>query len=366
MWLFIVVFLIYNLLIFYIGWNGLKWLKSIFNGIKRRLKYLYWILLVLFAYSFIISRWAGDHNLINWTGAIWLGLFYIFMILLPLVNLTVYLIKFTNIARDKAIKWAGIITLLIAACLFTVGVFTAYHPVVTSYKISIPKQVEGEKNYKIVMASDLHFSYMVGSGQAEKLVRMINSLHPDLVLLPGDMISDDIDPYLKEGIPDILKKIKAPVYASLGNHDREDPNVDLIKTFNNSGMKLLADEVVELDNGITLVGRKDRGYQDVKRMALSELMVQTNPTKPVILLEHQPYDLDIAKRNGVDLILSGHTHQGQIFPGNLVTNRIYENDWGYLKKGQLQSIVSSGYGFWGTPLRIGTKSEVVQIDISFK
>ncbi|WP_462413409.1 metallophosphoesterase [Neobacillus sp. Marseille-QA0830] len=366
MWVFIIVFLVYNLLIYYIGWNGIKWMTTVFGSIHRPLKYLYSIILVMFAYSFIIGRWAGENDFINWAGAIWLGLFCFLLLLLPLADLTVFLTKYTKIAKDKAIKWSGIVTILVTASLFMAGVYTAYHPVVTTYHIKISKHVEGKKNYKIVMASDLHFSYMIGSGQAEKLVKKINSLNPDLVLLPGDIISDDIEPYLDEGIPVILKKMKAPVYASLGNHDREDPDVDLISIFNNSGMTVLADEVVELDNGITLVGRKDRGYQDVKRMGLTELMKPVNPVKPVILLEHQPYDLDIAKTNGVDLMVSGHTHQGQVFPGNLVTDKIYENDWGYLKKDQLHSIVSAGYGFWGTPLRLGTLSEIVQIDIRFE
>ena len=208
------------------------------------------------------------------------------------------------------------------------------------------------------------FWVLSGANQAKRLVKHINTLEPDLVLFPGDIIDDDVKPYLEEGIPDILKQIKAPVYGSLGNHDRDEDS-DLIKVFNNSGMKLLADETHVMDNGITLVGRKDRGYQDVTRAELADLMTGVDLTKPVFLLDHQPYDFDIALKNGVDLILSGHTHRGQVAPMNLITNMIYENDWGYLKKDKLQSIVSSGYGFWGTPIRIGTRSEIVQLKITF-
>ena len=114
----------------------------------------------------------------------------------------------------------------------------------------------------------------LAAGQAKKLVAYINGQKPDLVLFPGDIIDDDITPFLEEGIPEILKQINAPVYASLGNHDRDD--VDLVKIFNNSGMKVLDDDVLNLPEGITLVGRKDKGYQDVVRSRAFTLMKQVD------------------------------------------------------------------------------------------
>lgn len=362
---FIGVLLIYNLLLFYIGWNGWKWLKTLV-GNKRWLKAAYWPILFIFSYSFIFGRWADESPLLTWTGGIWLGVFYFCILLLPLVNLFVFLTRFTKMPREKVIKWSGFVTLAVMVCLFIVGVYNAYSPVVRNYQINIPKMVEGKRNLKIVVAADTHFSEMSGASHAKNLVKRINALQPDVVLFPGDIIDDNVKPFLDKGIPDILKQIKAPVYASLGNHDREKAGVDLIQIFNNSGMKALDDEVIGLENGITLVGRKDRGYQDVARAKLEDLMEQVDPAKPVILLDHQPYDLDIAQNNGIDLMVSGHTHRGQIFPANLITNMLYENDWGYLKKGQMQSIVTSGYGFWGTPLRIGTRSEIVMLNVSFQ
>jgi uncharacterized protein len=359
------VLLLYNLLLFFIGWNGWKWLQTLI-GERSRVKYIYWLVLILFSYTFVFARFLEDFPVLTWLGGIWLGLLFYLVLLLPIVNLIVFLIKFTRIPREQAKKWAGFSTLIIIVGLFVLGIHNAFTPVVRTYEVAIPKKVEGAKNINIVMASDMHFSEMSGASHAKNLVKEINALDPDIVLFPGDIIDDDIGPFLRKGIPNILKEIKAPVYASFGNHDREDPDVDLVENFNNSGMKLLDDEVVILDNGITLVGRKDRGYQDVVRLKLADLMRQVDKTKPVILLDHQPYDLDIAADNGVDLMVSGHTHRGQMFPGNLVTDRLFENDFGYLKKGQMHSIVSSGYGFWGTPLRIGTQAEIVQIKVSFK
>ncbi len=356
------IILLYNVLIFYIGYNIWVWLKQI-SGDRKSIKIIFWVVLVLFAYSFVFSRWLDESLFFTWLGAAWLSLFYFLILLLPLANLSIFLRRFTKVQKEKFVKWTGYSVLVVMVGSFFFGVFNAYSPKVTTYQINIPKQVEGKQNLKIIMASDMHFGDLSGSGQAKKLVEYINSQNPDLVLFPGDIIDDDITPFLEKGIPEILKQIKAPVYASLGNHDRDD--VDLVKIFNNSGMKVLDDEVLDLPEGISLVGRKDRGYQDVVRAELSTLMKQVDLKKPVFLLEHQPYDLDIAETNGVDLILSGHTHRGQVAPGNLITDKIFENDFGYLKKGQLQSIVSSGYGVWGLPIRIGTRSEIVQIHLSF-
>ncbi len=94
-------------------------------------------------------------------------------------------------------------------------------------------------------------------------------------------------------------------------------------------------------------------------------MEGVDTSNPVLLLDHQPQNLDEAEKLGIDLQLSGHTHKGQFFPNNLITNRIFENDWGYLHKESLQVIVSSGFGTWGPPIRIGNKPEIVEILIRF-
>src|SRR5690606_31064942 len=127
-----------------------------------------------------------------------------------------------------------------------------------------------------------------------------------------------------------------------------------------SGIRVLYDEAITVDGRFTLVGRRD--YSDAGRLPLEEVMRGADRRKPIILLDHQPYELDVAERAGVDLMLSGHTHRGQVFPGSLITDRIYENDYGLLRRGTFHSIVTQGYGFWGPPIRLGTRSEIVLIE----
>ncbi|WP_042355808.1 metallophosphoesterase [Bacillus rubiinfantis] len=360
------IFVLYNCILCYIGWNGWKWIKAIAFHKRIPFAYVYLLVYLIFAYSFVIARFWDWLGIFTWMGAIWLGMLFFLCLSLPVVNLLVWLSRFTSIEKWVVIKWSGLAVTIGIISLFIIGIFNAYSPVVRTYNININKPVSGKNSMKIVMASDLHFGKLAGAGQAAKLAAAIKKENPDLVLLPGDIIDDEIAPFLEEGIPNIFKKIQQPIFAVLGNHDRERTAVDLIQIFNNSGMKVLDDETIVLENGVTLVGRRDRGYQDVNRKKLAQLMSNVDKSKPVILLDHQPYDLVIAADNGVDLMLSGHTHRGQIAPGNLITKRLFENDWGYVKRGKMQSIVSSGYGFWGTPLRIGTRSEIVVINIHFK
>jgi predicted MPP superfamily phosphohydrolase len=126
--------------------------------------------------------------------------------------------------------------------------------------------------------------------------------------------------------------------------------------------------MVTLEGGIQLIGRIDRDsfrFYRKERLPLSELMKQANTTKPVILLDHQPFHLKESAKYGVDLQLSGHTHNGQMWPLNFVTSRIYELSYGYLRKGNTSFIVSSGYGLWGPRVRSGSRSEVLLINIKF-
>lgn len=381
----IAVFIIlYHLIVLYIGWNGWKWLRIETSG-RRGIRYIFWTVLLLMAWSpfvrYTLSDWAGIH----WIAGVWMGLLYLLILLLPAANLIVWLLKrLSRFSRDRLIASAGRMVTAAAVLLFGFGLWSAYSPVVRHYDVTLPKaageteslgKAEGETEplrkaagktepLRIVMAADMHFGALSHAGHARRFVEEVNALQPDVVLIPGDLVDDDIVHYVKQGIPAILQGIQAPVYASLGNHDLlEAGDSTLIDTLEASGMTVLLDESVKLGGDLMLVGRKDAS--DPGRMPIEQLMQGADPASPVILLDHQPDDLDAEEAAGADLVLSGHTHRGQVFPGGLITGRIYENDYGYLKKGRLQSIVTSGYGFWGLPLRIGTRSELNVIELTF-
>jgi predicted MPP superfamily phosphohydrolase len=359
----ILFLVLYGVLVFYIGWSGWSWMRP---AVSAKFKIAYVVVLVFLASSFILGRFFGDFAFLSMIGSYWLAIFSLLLLMLPLVHLTTWLLRLTSLPRHSVQKWAGSLTLAALVSLLIYGSYNAYTPVVREYDVQLDKKVEGLSELKIVMAADMHFGLLSGKNHAKRLVEEINVLKPDLVLYPGDIIDDDLDAYLKRGIDEIISEINAPygVYASLGNHDKLDgPLEELITALERSNMKVLYDEGIVIDDKLTLVGRKDRTEND--RATMEELMSTVEHSKPVIVLDHQPYDLGIAADNGVDLMVSGHTHRGQIAPANLITSAIFENDWGYLQKGSLHSVVTSGFGFWGPPIRIGSQSEIVLINLKF-
>ena len=188
---------------------------------------------------------------------------------------------------------------------------------------------------------------------------MINAQHPDLILISGDLIDNSVVPLYTENMAEELGDLKAPmgIYMVLGNHEYISGIDESIRYIKSTPIQLLRDSVVTLPNGIQLIGRDDRHNR--KRRSLQELMVNVDKSKPIILLDHQPFDLEETEAAGIDLQFSGHTHHGQIWPISWVTESIFEQSHGYRQWGNSHVYVSSGLSLWGPPFRIGTHSEMV-------
>jgi predicted MPP superfamily phosphohydrolase len=171
---------------------------------------------------------------------------------------------------------------------------------------------------------------------------------------------------------DTMKKLKAPlgVFAVLGNHEYFGGHIEeYIKRLEDIGIRVLRDETVLVADSFYLVGRKDKAAESFTsegRLPLTKLVSSLNRTLPILVMDHQPHHrLDEAAASGIDLLMSGHTHRGQMAPNHMITRRIFELDWGYARKGTMHAIVSSGFGTWGPPIRIGSRSEIVEITITF-
>jgi len=246
------------------------------------------------------------------------------------------------------------------------------------------------KPLKLVMMSDLHLGYHNRRSELARWVDMVNAEHPDLVLIAGDIIDMSIRPIKEERMFEEFRRLKAPVYACLGNHEYYSGEPEAQQFYRQAGIHLLQDSCAQVGD-LCIIGRDDRTNQH--RKSLEEIIQATNhkPTlspsrgeggenaphiysaplpsegvggRYLILLDHQPYNLEEAERNKIDFQFSGHTHHGQVWPISWITECVYEKAHGALQKGTTHYYVSSGIGIWGGKFRIGTRSEYVVLNIT--
>jgi predicted MPP superfamily phosphohydrolase len=230
-------------------------------------------------------------------------------------------------------------------------------------KVRVPLELKTSKplprEYRAVMLSDLHLGYHNPRHELARWVDMINAEKPDFILVAGDIIDGSMRPLLEEKMAEEFHRLKAPVYACLGNHEYYAGEPQAQQFYKDAGIHLLIDEAATIDSSIVIVGRDDR--TNMRREPVKDLVNGlVNVQSPyIIVLDHQPYNLDRSEAAGVDFQLCGHTHRGQVWPISWITDRIYECSWGSHQRGSTQYYVSSGIGIWGGKFRIGTQSEYV-------
>jgi predicted MPP superfamily phosphohydrolase len=211
-----------------------------------------------------------------------------------------------------------------------------------------------DKPLTIVLASDLHIGYHNRKGELGRWIDLMNAENPDLVLIGGDIVDRSVRTVLECGFADEFKRLKAPIYTILGNHEYYSDVDGTRKFLSDAGITLLRDSVVELGN-LQIVGRDDRTNR--RRKPLGALVKDTDAF--TILLDHQPYHLEQTEHAGIDFQLSGHTHHGQVWPISWITDFVYECAFGFHQRGDTRYYISSGIGLWGGKFRIGTQSEYV-------
>ncbi len=230
------------------------------------------------------------------------------------------------------------------------------------YRIELDIRTEKplERPLTLVLASDLHVGYHNRKAELQRWVDLINAEHPDLVLMGGDIIDRSLRPVAEGRYEEQFRSIQAPVYACLGNHEYISGEDGSEAFYARAGIHLLKDAVAHAC-GINIIGRDDRS--NPSRAALWELTPQADSTRFTLLLDHQPAHLEEAEEAKIDFQFSGHTHHGQIWPGNWITDALFEKAYGSYRRGDTRYYVSSGLGIWGGKFRIGTRSEYVVLKL---
>lgn len=377
--IFIVMFSVFYLLVnYYIGFK-------VFTGIS--LKYalnskVFWIFFWVISLAYVISRLLANYlpapilDVFTLIGSYWLAILFYLLLIFPLIDLMRVINKKLNFVPNKYLitnNLSVVLVLVISLGIFFIiiyGTWNGRNSYIKNYEITINKDSLKIKDLNVIMVSDIHLGDLIENNRLKKMTEEINSLKPDVVFIAGDIVDSELQPFIKGKMAQQFSNIKSNygVYASLGNHDLMGGNQDRItEELRNAGVTVLRDEAVTIDGKFIVVGRDDISINRIgkQRRSLDEILKNCNKSMPLLVLDHNPSSIRESEEAGADLQLSGHTHKGQFFPNNLITKGIFEVDYGYLKRGNFNVIVSSGYGTWGPPIRIGSRSEIVNLKISF-
>ena len=255
------------------------------------------------------------------------------------------------------------IALGVVSTVLAYGYWNYRHPRVVELDLTIDRPIEGGE-MRIVAVSDVHLGEGTGRKALSRYVELINAQKPDAVLIAGDLIDNSVVPVERDSMCEEFEAVEAPIYMAAGNHEYISGLEQVEKLLAPTPIHLLRDSIVTLPNGVQLIGRDDRSNR--RREPLSALIAKADTTRPIIVLDHQPYHLAEADSLGIDLQISGHTHRGQVWPLNLLTDHLYEQSYGYRRWSRAHIYVSSGLSLWGPPFRIGTQSELVVIRLKNK
>ena len=390
------IYLLLNLYILRWAYLWMGTCHSILRTLGFRLIFavIYVLLSTSLLTGFLIKNPKSLHRMLKITGNYFLGIFLYTLVIILLADFGRILLKYVFhaswIHSRTAFTVAGAICALLILLLSACGIFHAKYIKTTSYDVIINKTIPERTSMKVVLLADTHFGYNVGVLHARELVRKINKQKPDLVCIAGDIFDNEYDAIRNpEKLEKTLRGIKSTygVYACWGNHDLneeilagftfkhkdgdlsdiKDPHMK--KFLEDSNIHILEDESVLINDQFYVIGRKDASLTEKiheTRKSPARLTEKLDRDKPIIMIDHQPKELQELADADVDLDLCGHTHDGQTFPGNFTIKLMWENPCGLLSKDNMTNITTSGAGVWGPAMRIGTDSEICSINIQLK
>lgn len=388
---------LYLLLNLYLAFRLLSWMRALSPRLgKKRAAIPAAILYAAFALSpaiaFFLPAGTPARRILELTGNYWLGILLYAALFVGAADLLRLLLrrfcKSPALRTKRAHTLTGAVCILLTAAVSVYGIRNAGIIRTTPYEVTVDKQAGSLSQLRVVLAADLHLGYTVGVSRMEQMVEKINREDPDLVVLAGDIFDNDYDALDDpEKLAALLKSIRSRygVYACYGNHDvaepilagftfggadgekASDPRMD--ELLEQAGIRLLRDETVLIGGSFYLCGRADysrpgRGIQT--RLTPAQLTQGLDRSKPILVLDHEPKELQELADAGADVDLCGHTHDGQVFPGNLITRLLWENSCGCLRKDAMYHIVTSGVGLFGPNMRVGTRAEICPVTIRFR
>lgn len=339
----------------YLYWKAMQTVSGAQLWLKSAISILFWIS----AFSMFVSIALKDtgisqsvQKVLFHVGSVWM----VFLLYSVLILLVFDIVRCFVPSLGSGLKYVLPVVTVLLVC----GYINYRHPEIVHLDINIDKEFDGEVT--AVAISDVHLGHGTGPGTLKRYVEMINAQNPDVIFIVGDLIDNSINPLFNAPFDEVLNQLNAPIYMVPGNHEyisgigESEAYLEA-----RTSIRMLKDEIAELPSGIQIIGRDDRS--NTNRQPLDILMARADSARPVVVLDHQPFELAEADAAGVDLQVSGHTHNGQIWPLNMLIGWIYEQGHGYRKWSHAHIYVSCGLSLWGPPFRIGTKSDLAVMRI---
>lgn len=384
-----------------IYWVCRRWYKfiSALNIKNKRLdfwlKHFSWsmfLLTIFIGLAFILPEDNFLRRPLFKIGAYWLGISLYLILYVALIDLLRWI--YSKVFKDKyndfyARTICALLIIVLTGVTSIYGIINAKIVRTTEYEITINKDGGNFKEMTIAMFGDPQFGYNIGEYHLKQAVDIINKNDVDIVCVVGDIFDNQYSAIKNpDNLIDLFNQIKSKygMYAVLGNHDVEEPilcgftfNDDDIKNklaskemldfIRKSGMVLLYDENVIINDSVNLYGRADQerpNLGNITRKESGDLFKEVDVSKPIMVLDHEPREYDELEKAGVDLMMAGHTHDGQLWPTKIATDIIWENPYGLWVKNAFHAITTSGLGLFGPNMRVGTIAEVCIIHVKFR
>ena len=344
---------------------------------SKRQKSLFTVVYLLLASSFPATEFLSHSDVPSWLNPVlfygYLSLPYLLYLFLLLllhdilqgINRISKLLPVQTLRSGRARALTLALLLLLPAIAVMAGTFRNTNLKVNEFRVGVPRRSSAMNILTIAVASDFHLREFTDLGLIRAFADQVNALNVDLVLIPGDILEGDrqngrVDEFARE-----FRRIRSRygLFGSPGNHESHGRD-HALAFFKNSGIIMLQDSVVCIDGAFSLIGRKDSRSQG--RKPIGELANTVPDSLPILVLDHKPTDLENIAASGADVVVCGHTHNGQLWPLNLVVDRIYDVSWGYRQIRTLHAFVTSGVQVWGPPVRTAGDSEIMLITATLK
>ena len=312
---------------------------------------------------------------VSWPASLWMGAGFWLLLMLLVTDAGLWLAGGVARAADASVPaedagaWRAALSVSVALVGLGVGLRGALAgPLLVRQRFEIARWPRALDGFRIVQISDIHIGPILGRRFAASLTERVNALEPDLVAVTGDLVDGSAALLADEVAPFAGLRARYGVWFVTGNHDHYSGAQDWVRAVKGLGMRVLRNERVEIGEpgaSFDLVGVDDHHARLVGggRSDLAAALADRDPERAAVLLAHDPATFGRARREALDLQLSGHTHGGQIWPFAWFVRLATPWVAGRYREGRVQLYVSRGTGFWGPPLRLGAPAEITQITV---